>query len=91
VHWQPPPQALQRAAEMAPDPAVSAYGPDEGLPALREALRRKLKEENGLAGVSLVSLSSQCTALEFRRALGWLHAPAALKQHAQWPTASPRA
>lgn len=36
---------------MANDPAVSAYGPDEGLPALRDALRRKIREENGLEGV----------------------------------------
>ncbi len=52
VHWAPPPQALATAAAMAADPAVSQYGPDEGLPALREALRRKIREENGLEGVS---------------------------------------
>lgn len=52
VHWQPPPGALAAAAAMANDPAVSAYGPDEGLPALREALRKKVQEENGLQGVS---------------------------------------
>jgi len=52
VHWQPPAAALQAAADLVKDPAVSAYGPDEGLPALREALRRKIQEENGLQGVS---------------------------------------
>lgn len=52
VHWSPPPEALAAAASMAADPAVSQYGPDEGLPALREALRRKIREENGLEGVS---------------------------------------
>lgn len=52
VHWAPPPEALAVAASMAADPAVSQYGPDEGLPALREALRRKIREENGLEGVS---------------------------------------
>ena len=51
VHWQPPAAALALAAQMAGDPAVSQYGPDEGLPALREALRRKIREENGLHGV----------------------------------------
>ena len=51
VHWQPPPRALARAAEMANDPSVSSYGPDEGLPALREALRHKIRQENGLQGV----------------------------------------
>ena len=37
--------------EMANDPSVSSYGPDEGLPALREALRHKIRQENGLQGV----------------------------------------
>lgn len=50
VHWQPPPQALDRAAAMIHDPSASAYGPDEGMPALRDALRSKLKAENGLDG-----------------------------------------
>lgn len=36
---------------MAGDPAVSQYGPDEGLPALRDALRKKIADENGLTGV----------------------------------------
>ncbi|KAL4428806.1 hypothetical protein ABPG77_005244 [Micractinium sp. CCAP 211/92] len=54
VHWAPPPQALATAAAMAADPAVSQYGPDEGLPALREALRRKIREENGLEGYDVM-------------------------------------
>lgn len=52
VYWAPPPQALATAAQLVSDPAVSAYGPDEGLPALREALRHKIEQENGLKGVS---------------------------------------
>lgn len=59
VHWQPPPEALQLASQMATDPAVSAYGPDDGLPALREALRQKIRTENGLDGVSAVSVGSR--------------------------------
>ncbi len=53
VHWQPPAAALQRAAELVAsgDPALSQYGPDEGLPELRQALREKLERENGLTGV----------------------------------------
>lgn len=53
VHWQPPAAALQRAAELVAsgDPALSQYGPDEGLPELRQALREKLQRENGLTGV----------------------------------------
>jgi hypothetical protein len=51
VHWGPPMQAMNRAAAMVADPSVNSYGPDEGLPALREALRRKIADENGLHGV----------------------------------------
>ena len=50
VHWQPPKQALDRAAAAVMDPLSSAYGPDEGTPALREALRSKLAQYNGLEG-----------------------------------------
>lgn len=50
VHWQPPPQALERAKAMVYDPSCSGYGPDEGSPALREALRAKLAKENNLYG-----------------------------------------
>ena len=52
VHWRPPKGALDRAASMLGEPSVNAYGPDEGLPVLREALRQKIAEENGLRGVS---------------------------------------
>ncbi|GIL60491.1 hypothetical protein Vafri_15048 [Volvox africanus] len=50
VHWSPPPIALERlAARMASEPAsMSSYAPNEGLPALRAALRRKLAVQNHL-------------------------------------------
>jgi aspartate/methionine/tyrosine aminotransferase len=63
VHWAPPPAALQAAARLLspPSPAdaashagaqqVNGYGPAEGLPALREALRHKLAARNGLQQV----------------------------------------
>jgi histidinol-phosphate/aromatic aminotransferase/cobyric acid decarboxylase-like protein len=35
---------------MLADPSVSSYGPDEGLPALRQALVAKVAAENGLPG-----------------------------------------
>lgn len=53
VHWGPPPQALHRAAAMVSDPAMNAYGPDEGLPLLRDALRDKVVRENGLKGYDI--------------------------------------
>ncbi|KAG2424660.1 hypothetical protein HXX76_014384 [Chlamydomonas incerta] len=50
VHWGPPPVALQRlTTRLATEPAaVSGYVPNEGLPALRAALRTKLVERNKL-------------------------------------------
>ncbi|TYK27678.1 katanin p60 ATPase-containing subunit A1 [Cucumis melo var. makuwa] len=48
VYWQPPQQALKKAAELVWEPSISRYGADEGIPELREALTRKLNEENKL-------------------------------------------
>ncbi|EFJ50455.1 aspartate aminotransferase [Volvox carteri f. nagariensis] len=50
VHWGPPPAALERlTARLVSEPAaISGYAPNEGLPALRAALRRKLLERNRL-------------------------------------------
>lgn len=48
VHWQPPRQALDRVKELITDPLISRYGNDEGIPELREALAKKLREENKL-------------------------------------------
>ena len=56
VHWQPPEAALDRAAEALRNPTSSSYGPDEGNPELRAAIRTKLERENGLQGVSLACL-----------------------------------
>lgn len=52
-HRPPPPAALEVAAELlaSGDPSVHGYGPAEGLPALREALRDKVRRDNGLEGV----------------------------------------
>ncbi|GMI92647.1 ndole Severe Sensitive1, reversal of sav3 phenotype 1 [Hibiscus trionum] len=48
VYWKPPKQALDKVKELVEEPSVSCYGADEGLPELREALTRKLREENNL-------------------------------------------
>jgi DNA-binding transcriptional MocR family regulator len=55
VHWAPPAAALEAVAAATTDPALSQYGPDAGLPPLRQALREKLAAENGLTQVWLVS------------------------------------
>ena len=57
VHWQPPEAALDRAAAALRSPSSSSYGPDEGNPELRQALRAKLEHENNLPGVSWQPLS----------------------------------
>lgn len=55
VHWTPPEQALKTACSAAiTDPKISSYGPDEGLPQLREKLRIKIVEENGLHGYDVM-------------------------------------
>lgn len=52
VHWQPPSCALQKASQLLQEEAaISSYGPDEGLPALRELLKVKLAQENNLRNV----------------------------------------
>lgn len=42
VYWQPPKEALEKVQELVWEPSVSRYGADEGLPELREALRKKV-------------------------------------------------
>lgn len=54
VHWPPPEEAVTSAAAMANSLAVHSYGPDEGLPELREALREKLRRQNGLEGYDVM-------------------------------------
>ncbi|CAA2994667.1 aspartate aminotransferase [Olea europaea subsp. europaea] len=48
VHWQPPKQALEKVQDLVWEPVISRYGADEGLPELREALLKKLRQENNL-------------------------------------------
>lgn len=50
VWWKPPDTCTQRLQKEVSDPdsALHLYGPDEGLPELREALKIKISEENGL-------------------------------------------
>lgn len=48
AHWDPPPAALQQMETGLVERANHRYGPALGLPALREALEKKLEEENGL-------------------------------------------
>ncbi|MCL7022337.1 hypothetical protein MKW94_017237 [Papaver nudicaule] len=48
VYWQPPEEALEKVKQIVDEPLTSRYGGDEGLPALREALTKKLQEENKL-------------------------------------------
>lgn len=55
VFWGPPGEAISAAAEQAcNDPAYSQYGPDEGMPELRAALLKKIEEQNGLQGYSVI-------------------------------------
>nr|AFK45378.1 unknown [Lotus japonicus] len=48
VYWQPPKPALGKVKELVWEPSVSRYGADEGLPELRVALVKKLRQENNL-------------------------------------------
>lgn len=54
VYWKPPKQALDKVKALVEDPSVSCYGADEGLPELREALIRKLRQENNLQRSSVM-------------------------------------
>ncbi|GER40136.1 aspartate aminotransferase [Striga asiatica] len=54
VYWQPPKQALEKVQELVWEPSTSRYGADEGLPELREALMKKLRDENNLRNSSVM-------------------------------------
>ncbi|XP_075490859.1 aromatic aminotransferase ISS1-like [Primulina tabacum] len=54
VYWQPPKKALEKVQQIVWDPSVSRYGADEGLPELREALMKKLLNENKLCNSSVM-------------------------------------
>ncbi|XP_059644378.1 aromatic aminotransferase ISS1-like [Cornus florida] len=54
VYWQPPKLALEKVKELVWEPSISRYGADEGLPELREALVKKLHQENKLCKSSVM-------------------------------------
>lgn len=54
VHWAPPVAASEAAAKAAGEPDTNSYCADDGLPVLREALKEKLRRENGLDGVEVM-------------------------------------
>ena len=53
VHWSPPQRAMDAAIEAASTTAAHSYGPAQGMPALREALKHKVEQENGLKNVGV--------------------------------------
>eukprot|EP00434_Breviolum_minutum_P015144 symbB.v1.2.013356.t1/scaffold942.1/size149982/7 len=54
VHWSPPASALEAARKAAEEADTNSYCADDGLPVFREALKEKLKKENGLEGVEVM-------------------------------------
>lgn len=54
VYWQPPKQALEKVQQAVWEPSVSCYGADEGIPELREALVKKMRQENKLEKSSVM-------------------------------------
>ena len=50
VHWPPPPEAIQAVVQAlgASDPTLSQYGANEGLPVLRQALKKKVQSTASL-------------------------------------------
>lgn len=51
VFWSPPERAIQAATAACSTPLAHSYGPAQGMPALRQALIKKLAEENEIHGV----------------------------------------
>lgn len=49
VHYGPPEQSIAAISRFLADPQNHKYGPVDGIPELREALRAKLSAENGIA------------------------------------------
>ncbi|GLJ44169.1 hypothetical protein SUGI_0921720 [Cryptomeria japonica] len=54
VYWQPPEPALEKVKDAIKEPSTSNYGPDDGLPQLRQALVEKLRRENNLSKSSVM-------------------------------------
>ncbi|KAL1292826.1 hypothetical protein HN51_053386 [Arachis hypogaea] len=48
VYWKPPEEALEKVQKLVFEPSISRYGGDDGLPELRAALIKKLRDENNL-------------------------------------------
>ena len=57
MHWAPPPPALVAIERATREPATHSYCPDEGLPALRDALKAKLLADNGIAAAEVMVTS----------------------------------
>lgn len=49
VYWEPPDSVKSAIEQAVTTNTMHLYGPDEGLPELREALTTKLREENNLS------------------------------------------
>ena len=49
VWWGPPPEALEQISQFLADPAYHKYQPVQGIPALLELIRAKLRCENGIS------------------------------------------
>jgi len=54
VHWAPPESVAKAVAASAGDPETNAYGADDGMASLRNALIDKLRNENGIEGVDVM-------------------------------------
>src|SRR5260221_1284524 len=48
VHYGPPPQAIEQIGRFLSDPENHKYRPVDGVPELIDAMRRKLRAENGV-------------------------------------------
>ncbi|KAL5559236.1 hypothetical protein UlMin_035447 [Ulmus minor] len=57
VYWSPPEQALEKVKHIAWEASTSKYGTHEGLPQLKEALIKKLRNENKLFNSSVMVTS----------------------------------
>eukprot|EP00288_Rhodomonas_lens_P016664 CAMPEP_0177699786 /NCGR_PEP_ID=MMETSP0484_2-20121128/5761_1 /TAXON_ID=354590 /ORGANISM="Rhodomonas lens, Strain RHODO" /LENGTH=391 /DNA_ID=CAMNT_0019210971 /DNA_START=136 /DNA_END=1311 /DNA_ORIENTATION=+ len=61
VHWKPPATATNAAAQALQEGDTNSYCADDGLVAFRDALKQKLREENGMtkSDVMVTSGSNQ--------------------------------
>lgn len=54
VHWAPPLAVTTAVAAALEEKDTHGYSADDGIPQLKEALLKKLREENGIEGVQLM-------------------------------------